>query len=316
MNLGDLNPFSSNGFNPFDILRLSGGGGNPLKDLDRAIRNAPGVSTVTNLAEAPIKSLAAADPLYQKLRYGAAGTPDQRIHGGVDALYQADPVAKNVGIREEHAVMAAKIAGIAAAAYFGGAALGGLGGGGAATTGGSTLAEGEAIGGATAGATTEAALGGEASVLGPVGFNEAGAAITDNTLTAVAGPAGGAVGGTALAAEPSAPGASAVTTDAPVQTAAAKTSAAADTLKMAKDYAPLALLAYSALTGAKTPNMPDVPPLEAPPDAGAGSQAAQQPDEIARRNARLGLGDSTLLTGASGIDPFSLNIGRAQLLGA
>lgn len=85
-------------------------------------------------------------------------------------------------------------------------------------------------------------------------------------------------------------------------------------LQAVKDYGGTALLLGGLLGGgASAPDMPNAPP---PPDAPPDSQEARQPDEITRRKqAAGGSTDNTLLTGASGIDPFTLNLGRSKLLG-
>lgn len=156
----DLNPFK----------------GNPLKKLDQSIRKTikkdPVLKNVKKFVEAPIKSVLAADPLYRKLKYGHSGTNDQRIRAGVHELYKADPIAKNIGIREKDAVTVAKVAGAAAAIYFtAGAAASYYGAGaaaaGAGTAGGAGAAT--AAAGTTAGASTAATIGATAGAVSAVG---------------------------------------------------------------------------------------------------------------------------------------------------
>lgn len=156
----DLNPFK----------------GNPLKKLDPFSNDNPVkkvVKKVEKIAIAPLKAVGRMDPLYQKLTTGHVGTNDQRIRGGVHELYSADPVAKNVGVREKDAVTAAKIAGAAAAIYFtAGAASSFYGAGaasaGAGTAGGAGAATGAATG-AAAGTSTAATIGATAGAVSAVG---------------------------------------------------------------------------------------------------------------------------------------------------
>jgi len=124
---------------------------------------------ITKIVLAPVRSLAAADPIIRRITTGKVGTNNERIAGGVHALYSADPVAKNVGVKEDDAVKAAKIAGAIAAIYFtagaASSAMGAMGGGaaasGAAAGGGTAAASGAAAGGGTAaaGATTGGIMG-------------------------------------------------------------------------------------------------------------------------------------------------------------
>lgn len=117
-----------------------------------------------------------------------------------------------------------------------------------------------------------------------------------NTTGTGAGTGSGTTAGNAAAAAPAA-GAPAAT--------------AATTLQAVKDYGGIALTLGGLLGGGQEAKAPDVAAVEAPPE----SQAAKQPDEVARRRQNPGAGQDTLLTGASGIDPFSLNLGRNKLLG-
>lgn len=91
-------------------------------------------------------------------------------------------------------------------------------------------------------------------------------------------------------------------------------SSGATTMQLVKDYGGLALTLGGLLSaGGSAPDIPNAPPA---PEGAPASQAARQPDEIARRrNASTGSTDNTLLTGSSGIDPFTLNLGRSKLLG-
>jgi hypothetical protein len=63
-----------------------------------------------------------------------------------------------------------------------------------------------------------------------------------------------------------------------------------------------------------TPQMPEMPEPGKPP------QAARQPNQQARRSAAAmaggGRGSSTQITGAGGVSPSLLNIGRGSLLGS
>lgn len=67
---------------------------------------------------------------------------------------------------------------------------------------------------------------------------------------------------------------------------------------------------------------PKTPKVQAPAAPKAPPQAAKAPDEVARRASQAattgGMGggqSSTLLTGAGGINPGTLNLGKSTLLG-
>lgn len=153
--LSDLNPFH----------------GNPLDKLNPFSKNNPVkkvVKKVEQIAVAPIKAVARMDPLYQKLTTGHVGSNSTRISGGVNALYSADPVAKNVGISEKDAVTAAKVAGAAAAIYFtAGAASSLYAGAGAAS--GATASAATATGAAAGGTSTAAVIGATAAGVSAAG---------------------------------------------------------------------------------------------------------------------------------------------------
>ncbi len=129
----------------------------------------------------------------------------------------------------------------------------------------------------------------------------AGVAVANQTGTG-AGVGSGSTAGNQAAAAAQATGAGSSAVNAP------------STLSMLKDFGGLALTLGGLIAGGEGDVMSEDPSAPAPsPD----SQAARQPDEVARRKAAAATGstDNTLLTGASGIDPFSLNIGRSKLLG-
>lgn len=136
-----------------DADPLKHGVSNSLAALDKARRDDP----VSKFVEAPIKSALAADPLYQRLTHGRAGSPNERIHGGVHELFSEDPLGAHVGIKEQDAERAAKVAGLVAAAYF--------------TAG----AAGSMLGGTGAGAGA-AGVSGEAGAVASVGAGSSGVA--------------------------------------------------------------------------------------------------------------------------------------------
>lgn len=119
---------------------------------------------VRKFAEAPIKSLAASDPFYQRLKTGRWQSPNTLIAGGVHELYDADPLAKNIGIREKDAVTAAKVAGAAAAIYFSAGAASSMYGSAAAVSG-----EGGAVASASGSAFTASSIGATAGAVSAVG---------------------------------------------------------------------------------------------------------------------------------------------------
>lgn len=127
-----------------------------FSSLDRSFRGKSGAGfqrTFQKIISAPIRSVAAADPLYSKARYGKFGSANQHAAAGVHELYSSDPVAKRSGISEKNTVKIAKAAGAAAAIYFTGGALAsyygaaGAAGGTAASDAGTLYASGEAAGG-------------------------------------------------------------------------------------------------------------------------------------------------------------------------
>jgi hypothetical protein len=71
---------------------------------------------------------------------------------------------------------------------------------------------------------------------------------------------------------------------------------------------------YASTQAGKKARMPDLPEVAAPQAA----QGAQMPDEVARRATKNTLTPAmaaTMLTGAGGVSPGGLNLGKNQLLG-
>lgn len=148
-------------------------GWNPFREVDRAVRDvtsqvgeAARRDPITKLVLAPVRAAAAGDPLYQRVTTGRFGSDDERIRGGVHALFSADPLGKHVGVREEDAVTMAKIAGALAAIYFSAGAV----------TGGSTAAPATGTGGG---------LGGGAAVAPVAAPGAFGTAYTAKDLLAI-----------------------------------------------------------------------------------------------------------------------------------
>lgn len=175
-------------------------------------------------------------------------------------------------------------------------------------------------GGASSGAglTADQALAQSAAGLSETGLSETAFQLGAGQASALGTAGGVATGGGAGGTGAAQPGAATGTTGTVAGTTAAPAAAApggttaATALQMAKDYGGIALTLGGLLGGGgQEAKAPDVGAAEAPPQ----SQAARQPDELARRKANPMGGQDTLLTGASGIDPFSLNLGRNKLLG-
>lgn len=236
-----------------------------------------------------------------------AATVQEGVDKGYITRQEDDWMGKTVNTAVQGIVMA----GLA----YGGAAAAGAAGGGEAAAVGTTAGGGEAAGtlsadqllAQSAAGLSEASLGETAATLG-VGevssYGAAGAVAAGDTGTGAGVGSGTAAGNTAAA----------VPTSAAAAPAAAAPSTAAQTLQLAKDYGGIALTLGGLLAGGGEDSFPDAPSA---PEAPPASQAAKQPDESQKRKdaAATGSTDTTLLTGASGIDPFSLNIGRSKLLG-
>lgn len=203
-------------------------------------------------------------------------------------------------------VLAALTAGVGAAAGAGaGAAEGGAAAG--ETAGAEGIAAGQA-----AGLTTDQLLAQSAAGLSVATPAETAAALGAGTEVATAGAAGAGTqfGGTTQSAAG----------DAGATGGGSKGAAAY--LATAKDVAGLALtgLGLAAATGAVGPGASQSPPDATPPPqdqvSSVDQQGVAQADNAGQRFPNLGgSGDDTLFNGASGIDPFMLNLGRAKLLG-
>lgn len=227
--------------------------------------------------------------------------PPKEGHGGIRGVLDFGVGAfKNIVLTPP--VLAALTAGA-------GAALG-AGAGTAAGAGAEAGAEGIAAGQA-AGLSVDQLLAQSAAGLSIATPAETAAALGAGTEIAAAGAAGAGTqfGGTAQSAAG----------DAGTTGGGSKGAAY---LSTAKDVAGLALtgLGLAAATGMVSPGAAQAPPEPtAPPQDQVSSvdqQGVAQADESGQRFPNLGgSGDDTLFNGASGIDPFMLNLGRAKLLG-
>lgn len=93
-------------------------------------------------------------------QFGKGGSLRERFDRAGEVAYDANPIAKNVGIRKEDALAAMRVAAVAAAMYFGYQGAAALLGSGAAAGGTTAAASGGAAaagGAATAGTTAAAA---------------------------------------------------------------------------------------------------------------------------------------------------------------